>query len=97
MDTNASIIKATLSDQKLLRESAALDRVRTTDRNADLTARDSASAILHEAPRVCRIFGRRLGSVIVIVALLVRRRGRGSLLLGVPIGTLGALKYLGHF
>ena len=99
MDISASIIKAALADQKVLRKSGAvaLDRLRTADRNAGRTAGDSASAILREAPRVCGIFGRGLGSVIVIVALLVSSQGRGRLLLGVSIGTLGALKYLGHF
>ena len=85
--------------QKLLGDSDATpsDRVRTADGNADRMAGNSASAILRESPRVCRVFGRGLGSVIVIVALLVSGRGRGRLLLGVSIGALGALKYLGHF
>jgi hypothetical protein len=103
MDTSASIIKAMLPEaaQKLLGDgdTGALNQPRTAEGNADRVTGDSPSDVLRVSPQVCETFGRKLGGIIVIVALLVcgRGRGRGMLLLGVSIGLLGAFKLLGHF
>jgi hypothetical protein len=73
------------------------DRVHVGRGIEDRMTRETPSAILRESARVCRVFGRRIGGVIIIAALWVSRPVRRSPSpLWAIAGLLAVLKYFGH-